>query len=167
MKESCTRTSSVDSYTQFQRNVFEYQFVNANRNHVPFSFETLECHRQSKYTNETQRCLEIFKGVVDWFFSRLDFVYGVQSSMWSCLVFLKRIIFHIIYLYSTPLCPFSDKRLNLFPGFMKLLLQKYAMGWDWLAGSVCCDSLNRLYWTSRPSPQWHVLRLNCKQWCCL
>ncbi len=32
------------------------------------------------------------------------------------LVFLKRIIFHIIYLYSTPLCPFSDKRLDLFPG---------------------------------------------------
>ncbi len=22
-------------------------------------------------------------------------------------------------------------------------------------------------WTSRPSPQCHVLRLNCKQWCCL
>ncbi len=22
-------------------------------------------------------------------------------------------------------------------------------------------------WTSRPSPQWHVLRLNCKQWRCL
>ncbi len=36
---------------------------------------------------------------------------------------------------------------------MKLLLQKYAMGWDWLAGSVCCDSLNRLYCTSeRPAP---------------
>ncbi len=28
-----------------------------------------------------------FKGVVDWFFSRLDCVYGVQSSMCSCLVF--------------------------------------------------------------------------------
>ncbi len=26
---------------------------------------------------------------------------------------------------------------------MKPLPQKYAMGWDWLAGSVCCDSLNR------------------------
>ncbi len=36
---------------------------------------------------------------------------------------------------------------------MKLLLQKYAMGWDWLAGSVCCDSLNLLYSTSeRPAP---------------
>ncbi len=94
------------------------------------------------------------KGVVDCFFSRLDCVYRVQSSMCSCLFFFfKRIIFHIIYLYSTPLCPFSDKRLDLFPGFMKLLLQKYAMGWDWLAGSVCCDSLNRLYCTSeRPAP---------------
>ncbi len=36
--------------------------------------------------------------------------------------FFKRIIFHIIYLYSTPFCPFSDKRLDLFPGFIKLLL---------------------------------------------
>ncbi len=92
--------------------------------------------------------------MVDSFFSRLDCVYGVQSSMCSCcFFFFKRIIFHIIYLYSTPLCPFSDKRLDLFPGFMKLLLQKYAMGWDWLAGSVCCDSLNRLYCTSeRPAP---------------
>ncbi len=36
---------------------------------------------------------------------------------------------------------------------MKLILQKYAMGWDWLAGSVCCDWLNRLYSTSeRPAP---------------
>ncbi len=27
------------------------------------------------------------------------------------------------------------------------------MGWDWLAGSVCCDWLNRLYCTSeRPAP---------------
>ncbi len=36
--------------------------------------------------------------------------------------FFKRIIFHIIYLYYTPFCPFSDKRLDLFPGFIKLLL---------------------------------------------
>ncbi len=67
--------------------------------------------------------------------------------------FKKRIIFHIIYLYSTLHCPISDKRLDLFPGFMKLLLQKYTMGSDWLAGSVCCDSLNRLYCTAeRPAP---------------
>ncbi len=60
------------------------------------------------------------------------------------------------------LCPFSDKRLDLFPGFMKLLLQKYAMGWDWLAGSVCCDSLNRLYCTSeRPAP---LLSGMCSGW---
>ncbi len=43
---------------------------------------------------------------------------------------------------------------------MKLLLQKYAMGWDWLAGSVCCDSLNRLYSTSeRLAPH-----LMCSGW---
>ncbi len=31
-----------------------------------------------------------------------------------------------------------------FPGFMKPLPQNYAMGPDWLAGPVCCDSLNCL-----------------------
>ncbi len=45
---------------------------------------------------------------------------------------------------------------------MKLLLQKYAMGWDWLAGSVCCDSLNCLYCTSeRPAP---LLSGMCSGW---
>ncbi len=45
---------------------------------------------------------------------------------------------------------------------MKLLLQKYAMGSDWLAGSVCCDSLNRLYCTSkRPAP---LLSGMCSGW---
>ncbi len=56
----------------------------------------------------------------------------------------KRIIFQIIYLYSTPLCPFSDKHADHFLVFMKPLPQKYAMGSDWLAGPVCCDWLNHL-----------------------
>ncbi len=34
---------------------------------------------------------------------------------------------------------------RLFPGFMKPLPQKWAMGSDWSAGPVCCDWLNRLY----------------------
>ncbi len=39
---------------------------------------------------------------------------------------------------------------------------EYAMGWDWLAGSVCCDSLNRLYCTSeRPAP---LLNGMCSGW---
>ncbi len=37
---------------------------------------------------------------------------------------------------------------------MKPLTQKYAMGSDRLAGSVCCDSLNRLYCASEcPTPR--------------
>ncbi len=45
-----------------------------------------------------------FKGVVDWFFSRLDCVYGVQSSMCSCLVFLKTHYFsHNLPLFHTSL----------------------------------------------------------------
>ncbi len=96
----------------------------------------------------------ILKGWLTVFFLGLIVFMGCSLECVHACFFKKHIIFHIIYLYSTPLCPFSDKRLNLFPGFMKLLLQKYAMGWDWLAGSVCCDSLNRLYCTSeRPAPQ--------------
>ncbi len=46
----------------------------------------------------------IFKGVVDCFFSRLDCVYGVQSSMCSCLVFLKTHSFsHNLPLFHTSL----------------------------------------------------------------
>ncbi len=41
---------------------------------------------------------------------------------------------------------------------MKPLLQKYAMGSDWLAGPVFCDSLNRQCASKR---QWHVVR------CCI
>ncbi len=44
---------------------------------------------------------------------------GCSLACVHACFFLKCIIFHIIYLYSTPLCPFSDKRLDLFPGFMK------------------------------------------------
>ncbi len=44
------------------------------------------------------------KGVVDCFFSRLDCVYGVQSSMCSCLVFLKTHYFsHNLPLFHTSL----------------------------------------------------------------
>ncbi len=62
------------------------------------------------------------------FFLGLIVFMGCSLACVHACFFFKRIIFHIIYLYSTPLCPFSDKRLDLFPGFMKLLLQKYAMG---------------------------------------
>ncbi len=86
----------------------------------------------------------VFKGVVDCFFLGLIVFMGCSLACVHACFFLKRIIFHIISLYSTPLCPFSDKRLDLFPGFMKLLLQKHAMGSDWLAGSLCCDWLNCL-----------------------
>ncbi len=74
-------------------------------------------------------CKHTLKGVGDCFFSRLDCVYGVQSSMCSCLFFFKkRIIFHIIYLYSTHSVP-SLTNASIY--FLVLL-------------AVCCDSLNRL-----------------------
>ncbi len=43
------------------------------------------------------------------------------------------------HLYSTPFCPFSDKRSDDF----QPLPQKYTMSSDLSAGPVCCDWLNR------------------------
>ncbi len=104
-----------------------------------------------------QFCILLFlKGWLTGFFLGLIVFMGCSLACVHACFFKKRIIFHIIYLYSTPLCPFSDKRLDL------LTPQKYVMGWDWLAGSVCCDSLNRLYCTSeRPAP---LLSGMCSGW---
>ncbi len=51
---------------------------------------------------------------------------------------------------------------RLFAVFMKPLPQKYAMGSDWLAGSVCCDSLNRIYCVSEcPAPRLSGMCSSC------
>ncbi len=92
-----------------------------------------------------------FKGVVDWFFSRLDCVYGVQSSMCSCLFFLKPHYFS----HNLPLFHTSLSLLWQMPRFISWFYEappsENAMGWDWLAGSVCCDSLNHQYASERPA----------------
>ncbi len=50
----------------------------------------------------------VLKGVVDCFF--LGFIVFMGCSLTSVNAsFKKNIIFHISYLYSTPLCTFSDK----------------------------------------------------------
>ncbi len=55
-------------------------------------------------SDNLRRLYHIIKGVVDWFFSRLDCVYGVQSSMCLCLVFLKTHYFsHNLPLFHTSL----------------------------------------------------------------
>ncbi len=70
----------------------------------------------SIFTTRPRPAPATIKGVVDWFFSRLDCVYWVQSSMCSCLVFLKMHYFsHNLPLFHTSLS-LSDKRLDLFPG---------------------------------------------------
>ncbi len=51
-----------------------------------------------------KKSIYLIKGVVDCFFSRLDCVYGVQSSMCSCLYFLKTHYFsHNLPLFHTSL----------------------------------------------------------------
>ncbi len=109
------------------------------------------------------------KGVVDCFFSRLDCVYGVQSSMCSCLVFLKTHYFS----HNLPLFHTSLSLLWQTPRFISWFYEAppsemrdglWLVSWLsvlWLAKPPL------LHWTSRPSPQRHALRLNCKQWRCL
>ncbi len=68
-----------------------------------------------------------------------------------------RILFHIIYLYSTPLCLFSDKQPDYFLVLMIPSLRNSnglrLVSWS----SVFCDWLNHL--CPRPSAQRHVLWL--------
>ncbi len=56
------------------------------------------------------------KGVVDCFFLGLIVFMGCSLTCVNASFKKKKknIIFHIIYLYSTPLCPFSDKRTDNF-----------------------------------------------------
>ncbi len=61
------------------------------------------------------------KGWLTGYFLGLIVFMGCSLTCVHASFFKKRIIFHIIYLYSTPLCPFLDKRLDLFPVFMKPL----------------------------------------------
>ncbi len=112
----------------------------------------------------------LFKGVVDWFFSRLDCVYGVQSSMCSCLVFLKTHYFS----HNLPLFHTSLSLLWQTPQFISWFYEappSEIRDWlrlvSWLSVLWLAKPPLLHVWTSRPSPQWHVLRLNCKQWRCL
>ncbi len=70
----------------------------------------------------------------------------------NALLFLKIHYFsHNLPLFYTAL-PLISWTLRRFPGFVKPLPQKYAMGSDWLAGPVCCDSLNCLVQSRNVTP---------------
>ncbi len=103
------------------------------------------------------------KGWLTFFFLGLIVFMGC-SLAWtcSCLVFLKTHYFS----HNLPLFHTSLSLLWQTPRFISWFYEappsEYAMGWDWLAGSVCCDSLNRLYCTSeRPAP---LLSSMCSGW---
>ncbi len=145
-----------------------------------FSHITLNCSliKQSLYTKTTNDCTTkngltahkfwlSFKGVVDWFFSRLDCVYGVQSSMWSCLVFLKTHYFsHNLPLFHTSLS-FLWQTPRFISWFYEAPPSEIRDGLrlvSWLSVLWFAKPPLLHVWTSRPSPQWHVLQLNCKQW---
>ncbi len=104
------------------------------------------------------------------FFSRLDCVYGVQSSMCSCLVFLKTHYFsHNLRLFHTSLSLLwqTPRFISWFYEAPPSEIRDGLRLVSWLS-VLWFAKLPLLHvWTSRPSPQWHVLRLNCKQWRCL
>ncbi len=113
---------------------------------------------------------DFFKGVVDWFFSRLDCVYGVQSSMCSCLVFLKTHYFsHNLPLFHTSLSLLwqTPRFISWFYEAPPSEIRDGLRLVSWLSVLWLAKPPLLHVWTSRPSPQWHVLRLNCKQWRCL
>ncbi len=61
----------------------------------------IDCGNRMNHLTIIELCI---KEVVDCFFSRLDCVYGVQSSMCSCLFFLKTHYFsHNLPLFHTSL----------------------------------------------------------------
>ncbi len=101
------------------------------------------------------------KGVVDWFFSRLDCVYGVQSSMCSCLFFLKTHYFsHNLPLFHTSLS-LLWQRPRFISWFYEAPPSEIRDGLrlvSWLSVLWLAKPPLLHVWTSRPSPQWHVLR---------
>ncbi len=110
------------------------------------------------------------KGVVDCFFSRLDCVYGVQSSMCSCLFFLKTHYFsHNLPLFHTSLSLLwqTPRFISWFYEAPPSEIRDGLRLVSWLSVLWFAKPPLLHVWTSCPSPQWHVLRLNCKQWRCL
>ncbi len=110
------------------------------------------------------------KGWLTGFFSRLDCVYGVQSSMCSCLVFLKTHYFsHNLPLFHTSLSLLwqTPRFISWFYEAPPSEIRDGLRLVSWLSVLWFAKPPLQHVWTSRPSPQWHVLRLNCKQWRCL
>ncbi len=106
----------------------------------PLGHEQFQCNATywAKYLKNV--CFFLLKGWLTGFFLGLIVFMGCSLACVHACFFKKRIIFHIIYLYSTPLCP------SLTNASIYFLVYEAppSMGWDWLAGSVCCDWLNRL-----------------------
>ncbi len=110
----------------------------------------------------------VLKGWLTVFFSRLDCVYGVQSSMCSCLVFLKTHYFS----HNLPLFHTSLSLLWQMPRFISWFYE--APPSEIRGGLRLVSWLSVLWfakppllhvWTSYPSPQWHVLRLKWRGSC--
>ncbi len=77
------------------------------------------------------------KGWSTGFFKNLIMFMGCTVTCFhASSFFFYHIIFHIFYLYSTPL--FYSSKNGLLTWFLS---QKFAMDSNWVAGPVCCDSL--------------------------
>ncbi len=88
--------------TERGRKVAEQELIDASERVGLLHSQVQKNYTWSKFRLHDNQVL--VKGVVDCFFSRLDCVYGGQSSMCSCLVFLKTHYFsHNLPLFYTSL----------------------------------------------------------------
>ncbi len=158
---------AIWDHTAFHRN---HQFF--QHQHKCLGCQVCTCfYKFDIYCNRSlSKSLFFFKGVVDCFFSRLDCVYGVQASMCSCLFFLKTHYFsHSLPLFHTSLSLLwqTPRLISWFYEAPPSEIRDGLRLVSWLSVLWLAKPPLLHVWTSRPSPQWHVLRLNCKQWRCL
>ncbi len=93
------------------------------------------------------------KGWLTGFFLGLIVFMGCSLACVHACFFLKTHYFS----HNLPLFHTSLSLLWQTPRFISWFYEappsENAMGWDWLAGSVCCDSLNHQYASERPAPR--------------
>ncbi len=112
----------------------------------------------------------MLKGWLTVFFLGLIVFMGGQSSMCSCLFFLKTHYFsHNLPLFHTSLSLLwqTPRFISWFYEAPPSEIRDGLRLVSWLSVLWLAKPPLLHVWTSRPSPQWHVHRLNCKQWRCL
>ncbi len=132
------------------------------------SVDVIMCVKEKPFKGTVH--LVWLKGWLTVFFLGLIVFMGCSLACVHACFFFKRIIFsHNLPLFHTSLSLLwqTPRSISWFYEAPPSEIRDGLRLVSWL--SMLCFAKPPLLhvWTSRPSPQWHVLRLNCKQWCCL